>query len=125
MTVLRQQSFRFAVVGILSNVVLYFLYLFLTWVNLRPSIAVSIVYIVGAFQTFAFNSTWTFSKSGRDFAYLTRYLTAYIGAYLVNLLIIYVLVDQLAFPHHVVQAGTVLIIGALLFLGQRYWVFSG
>ncbi|MBV5350283.1 GtrA family protein [bacterium] len=120
---LRSQSFRFAVVGLVSNAVLYLLYIILTWINLQPSAAVSLVFIVGALQTFTFNKAWTFSQRGTGARYIARYLTVYLGAYLTNIAALYVFVDRLACPHQLVQAGAVIVIGVLLFLVQRYWVF--
>jgi len=117
------QSVRFVVVGLLSNAVLFLLYIFLTWLGLQPSVAVSVVFACGALQTFVFNKSWTFSQRDSDSKHLPRYLTVYAGAYVTNLLALYVLVDRLAYPHQLVQAGAVIVIGVLIFLGQRYWVF--
>ena len=124
MTTLRLQSFRFVVVGLASNAVLYLFYILLTSAGFYPPAAVSIVFAIGALQTFLFNRQWTFSGGGDRSKHLARYLTAYVGAYMLNMLTLYIFVDQMDFPHRWVQAVAVVVIGALLFVGQRYWVFS-
>ena len=111
-------------VGLVSNVVLYLFYILLTSAGLHPPVAVSIVFATGALQTFIFNRNWTFSGGGDRSKHLTRYLTAYVSAYMLNILTLYIFVDQMNFSHRWVQAVAVIVIGALLFVGQRYWVFS-
>lgn len=123
MTSLRFQSFRFAIVGLVSNAVLYLLYIVLTQMSLQPSTAMSLVFITGTLQTFLFNKTWTFSRKGNSAGYLARYLIAYVGAYLINLLALYWFVDRWTCPHQVVQGVAILVIGGGLFIVQRYWVF--
>ena len=54
---------------------------------------------------------------------LPRYLAAYLGCYVLNLVLLYLLVDQMGFPHEVVQGCAILGTAALLFVVLRYWVF--
>jgi len=124
MSSLRLQSYRFVVVGGVSNAVLYLCYLLVTWLGLAPPVAVSVMFILGALQTFLINKSWTFSIQGQNRAYLIRYISLYGVAYLFNLLILHVFVGWMALNHRFVQAVAIIVIGTLLFFIQRNWVFS-
>lgn len=121
---LHLQAFRFAVVGLASNAVLYLVYLGMTTAGLGPKLAMSLVYGIGVAQTFLFNKRWTFNHSGRHDAALLRYLSLYAGGYLVNLLVLAWLVDGLAYPHQIVQGIMILALAGCFFLLQKFWVFK-
>jgi putative flippase GtrA len=106
------QAFRFAVVGLASNAVLYLAYLGMTSAG------------IGVAQTFLFNKRWTFNHSGRLDAALLRYIALYAGGYLVNLLMLAWLVDGLGYPHQVVQGVMILTLAACFFVLQKIWVFK-
>jgi putative flippase GtrA len=48
---------------------------------------------------------------------------AYGLGYVINLLVLFVLVDHLGYPHQVVQGMMVLALAVMLFLLQKFWVF--
>jgi len=121
----RIQSLRFIIVGLTSNLILYLLYLALTTVGLGHKTAMTMLYLTGTLQTFMFNKRWTFSHQGHIRKSLLRYLAAYGVGYILNFALLYILVDRLGWPHALVQGLAVMIVAALLFLIQKYWVFSG
>lgn len=124
MTNLSVQTFRFAVVGLTSNALLYLCYILFTWMGLTPSTSMTVVFVIGTLQSFYFNKSWTFGKKQRGLHYLAKYAVLYIAAYMFNVAILHVMVDQLSYPHQLVQGMAIIVIGLLLFLVQRYWVFS-
>ncbi len=117
------QSYRFFIVGISSNALLFFLYLLSTSYGIGHKTAMTILYAIGVTQTFIFNKKWTFSHQGTVKNTFWRYLTVYGAGYLVNLTILAICVDVLKLPHQYVQGGSVLIIAVGLFLAQKFWVF--
>lgn len=117
------QSFRFFVVGISSNALLFFLYLLSTSYGIGHKTAMTLLYIIGVTQTFIFNKKWTFSHSGTVKNTFWRYITVYGVGYLMNLTILAICVDALRWPHQYVQGVTILIIAVWLFLTQKFWVF--
>ena len=119
----RQQFIRFAVVGMLSNAVLFVLYLVLTRAGLTPAVSMSLAYAAGVLQTFAWNRRWTFSYAGGSAVPFARYMAAYGIGYLVNLLLLRVFVDQLGLAHQAVQGAAILLVAALVFVLQKHWVF--
>lgn len=117
------QFLRYGVVGLVSNVIGFVLYLVLTNVGMEPKLAMSLLYIVGALQTFVFNKKWTFSHEGQLSATFVRYISVYLGGYVINLGILFLLVDRLGYPHQCVQGVMILVLAVFLFVMQKLWVF--
>lgn len=87
--------------------------------------SMTLLYVVGVLQTFLFNKRWTFSHDGAHRGPFIRYLLAYLFGYLFNLAVLLVLVDWMRWPHQFVQGVVIIILAAMLFLLQKYWVFAG
>lgn len=119
------QSRRFIVVGIVTNLALYLIYILLTTLAVGHKSAMTLLYFSGAMQSFVFNRKWTFSYSGNTQACLLRYLIAYGSGYILNFSFLFIFVDCLGWSHEIVQGSSVIIVAALMFIAQKYWVFSG
>ena len=117
------QAFRYGIVGLVSNLVLYLFYLGLTWAGMGHKLAMTLLFALGVLQTFFFNKRWSFEHDGATHTALSRYVAAYACGYLLNLLALMVLVDRLGLPHQWVQGAMIIIVAGMLFLLQRYWVF--
>lgn len=117
------QAFRYVVVGLVSNGMLYLGYLGLTWAGMGHKLAMSLLYAVGVLQTFVFNKRWSFEHDGATHTALARYVTAYACGYLLNLVVLMTLVDDLGLPHQWVQGAMICFLAVMLFLLQRYWIF--
>lgn len=115
---------RYAITGVVSNVVLYGLYLALTGMGVRPELAMSIVYVVGVLQTFVVNRAWSFRHDGPAPGAFLRYSAMCVTGYVANLAILVVFADGLGWDHRFVQGAAILVVAALLFLLQRSWVFG-
>lgn len=123
MTRWRLQSVRFVVVGLASNLVLFLLYLLLTTLGSSPKLAMTSLFALGTMQTFIFNKRWTFSHRGFLHISFYRYVAVYSFAYLLNLTALLVLVDNLGYPHQVIQGVMIISLALMLFLLQKFWVF--
>jgi putative flippase GtrA len=117
------QFSRYAVVGLVSNLTGYLLYLLLTYADMGPKTAMTLIYAVGIVQTFFFNRGWSFDHQGSVPGAFTRYISAYVLGYLLNFVLLWIAVDHLRLPHQVVQAAAIFLVAACLFLMHRYWVF--
>jgi putative flippase GtrA len=117
------QVVRFGFVGVTSNFILYLLYLALTGIGVGHKSAMTLLFAVGVIQTFAFNKRWTFGYQGFVQAAFLKYVIIYALAYLLNLTALLVLVDNLGYPHQVVQGVMILTLAVMLFLLQKFWVF--
>ena len=115
---------RFVAVGLMSNLVLYLLYLLLTTAGMGHKTAMTLAYMLGVLQTFFINKRWTFEHRGGIGPGLLRYFTAYGAGYLINLAALAIFVDVLGWPHAIVQGVAILALAVGLFLAQKYWVFN-
>lgn len=118
-----RQFVRYAIVGIVSNVLLYLVYLLLTSLGMGHKTAMSLVYLVGVLQTFYFNRSWSFGHEGQASSALIRYIAAFSVGYVFNLFALLLLVDNWGWPHQLVQGMMILVVAFMLFLAQKYWVF--
>jgi putative flippase GtrA len=123
-TVIRRQFFRYATVGVISNLTLYLGYLLLTNLGMGHKTAMSLLYALGTCLTFAFNRNWTFGHGGHITKAFVGYVTIYAVGYLFNLIALYFLVDQLGFNHQWVQGGLIISVAVLLFTLQKFVVFK-
>jgi putative flippase GtrA len=119
----RGQFLRYAMVGLVSNLTLYFAYLGLTILGIEPKIAMSVVYALGVAQTFLFNRTWSFRHDGEPHGAFARYVATYGFGYLLNLAVLWITVDQMGLPHEVVQGIMILSLAVIFFVLQKFWVF--
>lgn len=118
-----RQFLRFAVVGVVSNAVLYAGYLLLTSLGMGAKSAMSLVYVTGVALTFLINKRWTFSLQAGGSKPFVRYCFSYLGGYVLNLLTLHVFVSVLGFPHQVVQGFALVEVAVILFVLHKFWVF--
>lgn len=118
-----QQLLRYALVGLISNLLGYVLYLLVTYLGVGPKIAMSLLYFVGASIGFFGNKTLTFKHEGHYLSSSLRYALAHFAGYLLNLSILVVFVDQFGYPHQWVQAVAIFVVAVFLFLLFKFFVF--
>lgn len=118
------QVLRFGVVGAFSNIVLFLLYLLFTFLGVGHKSAMTMLFAIGAAQTFFFHKLWTFEDGGVFGAKFAKYLLAYFSAYVINLTALLVFSDCLGYRHQTIQGSMVFILAIFLFAIQRYWVFQ-
>ena len=118
-----QKLFRFGVVGVLQNCVSYLCYLLLVWMGISPQLAITVIYPFGITASFLANRKWTFSHQGSVRSSYLRFVVAHFFGYLLNILLLYLFVDGMHYPHALVQAVATLVVAAYLFVVFRLWVF--
>ena len=117
------QVARYGVVGVLNNLLGYLIYLLVTWFWLDPKVAVTLLYPVGAVTAYFGHAKYSFAYSGSTSHSVLRYVIAHLIGYSVDVLMLYVLSDRLLFPHQIIQALAIVVVGGILFLLFRYYVF--
>jgi putative flippase GtrA len=117
------QLFFYVLVGLLSNVFGYLVYLFLTYFGGTPKVTMTLLYGFGAAVGFFGNRKYTFEHDGDVIRAGVRYVIAHGVGYLCNLTILIVFVDELGCSHEWVQAIAILIVAAFLFLAFKVFVF--
>ena len=99
----QQQFLRYVLVGLISNAILYGIYIELTSLGMGPKLAMSLLYGVGVAHTFVFNKRWSFRFNGAAAPALMRYATAHALGYGFNLAALILLVDRIGVSHQWVQ----------------------
>ncbi len=118
------QLFRYTLVGIVSNLGGYGLYLVITYLGGSPKATMTVLYATGATIGFFGHRSWTFAHKGNALLASIRYCTAHLCGYLLDLAILIVFVDWAGFPHQLVQLAAVFAVAGFLFLAFKYFVFS-
>ena len=117
------QLFRYALVGLLSNVAGYLVYLAFTYLGGTPKVTMTLLYGVGAAVGFFGNRSHTFEHHGSIIGAGVRYVIVHCIGYLLNLSILIVFVDKMGYAHQWVQAIAIFIVAAFLFLAFKEFVF--
>lgn len=119
-----RQFLSYALIGALTNLIGYALYLFLTYLWGAPKLTMTILYSVGALVGFLANRRFTFRHEGHIGVAGTRYLLVQLSGYILNLLLLVMFVDLLGFSHQIVQAIAIIMVAVFLFALSRIFVFA-
>jgi putative flippase GtrA len=115
---------RYLIVGTLTNLFWYGIYIIGTWSGVPPLAMATISYLLAVVTSYAFNRQWSFSSSRPHAQAGPRYIVAYGIGYLNQMAWLYGLTYGLAIRHEISQllaAGTTAI---LIFGILRFWVFA-
>lgn len=118
-----RQLIRYGLVGVVSNLTIYFVYLLITYLGVEPKTAMTLVYIIGALIGYIGNRKWTFAHHGNFTSAALRYVSAHFFGYLLNYMILFVFVDRFGYAHQWVQAVAIIIVASFLFIVFKYFVF--
>lgn len=118
-----QQLIRYAIVGIGSNLVGYCIYLLLTAFVLPPKLTMTILYSIGAVLGFIGNRRFTFDHRGKLSRAAGLYSLVHLLGWMMNYAFLYILSDQMGYPHQLVQAVAIILIAGYLFIALRFVVF--
>lgn len=117
------QITRYGLVGVLSNVTAYMVYLLLTYLGLDPKLTVSIIYPFAATLSYAGHARYSFTYAGSHKKGIVRFVLAHICGYLLNVTLLYIFVDILGFRHELVQLCNMFVVSGFLFLMLKYFAF--
>lgn len=120
-----RQLMRYGLVGLGINAALYACYLLLVVWGAEPKVSMSVVYVIGLGIGFYGHRKLTFSHTANYKHAIARYLIAHLIGYGINFLLLLFLVDYMGLSHALVQAASVFVVAAYLFVIFKYWVFSG
>lgn len=119
-----RQLVRYGITGLVSNALLYAVYLLLCAGGAGHKLAMSIVYCAGVIGTFALNRGWTFRHQGAASDTFWRYVLIYAMGYGFNLAALWLLVDVGGLPHRWTMAALIFVTAVLIFTAQKMWVFA-
>lgn len=118
------QIIRYGVVGVITNLLGYLVYLFVTWLGVDPKVTVGVLYPIAATIGYFGHSKYSFSHDERHRDAMPRYVVAHVVGYLSNILLLYVFVDKLHYPHQLVQLMAIFILVFYFFIVLRVYVFK-
>ncbi len=119
-----KQLFRYAFVGILSNLTGYLVYLLITYLGVTPKITMTLLYGVGCTIGYIGNRNFTFSHKGSLLDSSARYFIAHFFGYFINLIILIIFVDHFMYPHQLIQIVAVFVVASFLFTAFKFFVFT-
>lgn len=117
------QIIRFGIVGVLNNFLGYVVYLLLTYFWLEPKVAVTILYPIGVLVAYFSHAKYSFAHQGKHTWAVVRFFISYFLCYWLNLSMLYFFSDRLGFAHQIVQAFAIVIVGGVLYLLLKFFVF--
>lgn len=118
-----RQFIQYCIVGVVSNVSAYCLFLVMIASGVEAKVSMSIVYVLAAAASFWVNRNWTFAFTGNWVSNTARFLGAQCSGYGLNLLILFMFHDRLHCPAAIVQAAAILIVAIYMFLISKAFVF--
>lgn len=118
------QFFRYALVGLLSNLMLYLCYILLTSLKVDYRMSMTAIYVIGTLSTYFFNKKWTFQHSGKVKKTLIKYSVTYVIGYVFNFTLLWFSVEKLGVIHEISQAILIFLTALLIFILQKKWVFK-
>lgn len=118
-----RQIFSFVLIGVLTNLFGYGIYILLTYLGIPPKLTVTILYPIGAAIGFFANRRFTFQHNGHIGAAGIRYLIVQLLGYLLNIFMLAFFVDRLGFPHQIIEAFAIAVVAVFLFVSSRLFVF--
>lgn len=119
-----KQLTRYALVGIVSNLAGYLVYLLITYLGATPKITMTLLYGVGATIGYIGNRNFTFTHKGSLLGSSVRYFSAHFFGYFINLVILIIFIDHFMYPHQWVQAVAIFVVSGFLFIAFKFFVFT-
>lgn len=118
------QLTRYALVGIVSNLAGYLVYLMVTYLGATPKLTMTFLYGVGAAIGYIGNRNVTFAHKGSLLGSGIRYFMAHCFGYFINLSILIMFVDKFGYAHQWVQAIAIFVVAGFLFIAIKFFVFT-
>lgn len=118
------QVIRYIIIGALSNLFGFLVYLAITSNGLYSIYSMTIVYVAATLVSFVGNKQWTFASNGRSNKCFQKYVVVQTSGYLTNFLLLSILCGKFGFPHQKIQFLAMLIVASQLYLLRKYYVFN-
>ncbi|MEL7444445.1 MAG: GtrA family protein [Pseudomonadota bacterium] len=115
---------RYGIVGLVSNTLLFLIYLVLEALGAAPELAATIAFALGCAWTYIANRNWSFaSDTAHGFA-APRYVLTYAMGYVFTIGTLFLTHRVFGWPHYVGQLCAILIAAVAIFLLLKVWVFQ-
>ena len=118
------QLAKYSAVGISGNLLGYLVYILLTYLGLKPTYAVSMLYPMGAMFSFYGNLGFTFKYTGNPNKAKLKFIFSHLAGYLINIIILYTFVTKLMYPHELIQLFAICIVAIYIFFISKFFIFK-
>jgi putative flippase GtrA len=118
-----RQVVRYGVTGVTNNLLGYLIYLAVTWAGMDPKAAITVLYPIGVTTAYFAHRRFVFGSGASGPGGILRYLIAHAIGLFANIVLLYVFSDLLKLPHQAVQAAAIVVVGGLLYLLFRFYVW--
>ena len=118
---------RYGIVGLTVNMFGYLLYLTTTWLGIEPKMSITILYPIAILYGYFAHKRVSFSRIGGSLSasLMIKYIIVYCLGYTLNMCLLYVLHDQLGYPHQWIQVMAIFVVAVFLFFALKLFVFKG
>ena len=120
---LLSKTMRYGVVGAVTNVILYGIYLVLTFGGVEPRLSMIATYALGMCATYGANRSWTFRSSRPHGHALPLYGTLYGGVFAIQYLVFEMMLQWTKAPHFIAQLAGMGVAAVILFLASNSLIF--
>lgn len=118
------QLIRYGIVGVVSNGLLYLVYIALTFMYVIPEVAATIAYVLGVCWTYFFNRNWSFESRAAHRKAAPRYALTYLAGYFITIGILAAGYRWMGMQHFISQLIAIGAAAIVIFLLLRFWVFA-
>ncbi|MEP7124955.1 MAG: GtrA family protein [Byssovorax sp.] len=118
-----RQFLRYGAVGVVSNLVLYLLFVVLNALGLSPIWAMTSSFAAGCCLTYFAHGRYSFRYGATKPILVVKYAFVYGSAYALNLVGLWVGTTRLGLSPRLAQIAMMVLIGVYLFLSARFFVF--
>ncbi|MBL0010846.1 MAG: GtrA family protein [Nitrosomonas sp.] len=118
------QLFRYGLIGVVTNLSWYCVYLLITFFGAEPKLVMTFLYLCGATISYLANRKWTFQHNGYWVSSTIRFAIAHMMGYSLNYFLLLIFVDHYHYPHQWVQGAAIFIVAGFLFIAFKFFVFS-
>ena len=114
---------RYTLTGTAMSVAMYGGYAVLETSGLSPQGAISIVYPLAVIASYLINRRFTFGSNRAHTTASWRFILAHSTGYVLNVSLLTVFATLFGFPHLIVEAIVIVVVGLSLYALMRFFVF--
>lgn len=120
---LLESTGKFAIVGIVNNIVGYTIFAVLSLLGTPAIPAMAVSYGTGMIISFFGNRSFTFKHQGKSGPAILRFLVVNAAGFTLNAALLWLFVDVARFPQLLVQLFAIACVATLTYTLMRVWVF--
>jgi len=119
-----QQIYKFNVVGVINNALMYSLYSVMVYVGVYYEVALAVDYVFGGIFSYLFNKSFTFNDySHHSIVSIYKMIILLASLFFVNLFVLKCLIDGFGYGYYLSQFIAIFIVSVCSFYFQKMHIF--